>query len=567
MDTRSYEYSVALIPSQVLSLVNWKLNLPINNAQEIKQPELKTFEDENYFYVNETQDGVVFNAPCQADETDATTANSSYPRSELREMAYGGMAQANWTTGNGTHIMTIDEMITSTPEVKPHVVVGQIHDADDDVVMIRLEGSRLFVEAEGVDVGVLDEDYALGTRFTVEIKAENDVIEVSYNDELMVTYPVVKEGCYFKAGMYTQSNVSKGDAPDAYGEVVIYDLNVTHTGVEEAVSQEYENVDIPSTESVATLSASLDTYIDLMKVDGFITPNVSPRNEDDKLMVKTSSGQTTIRLTFIEFDLSSLGGTPYAAALNLTTKDSNGSSEISVYGFEKQFGENLVWGDLFTDESRLSSNNTDITDYINHFGTKTGSMVFNFKDPALEVEDKDQYAVNVSSFISETEADIITLVLVEEIGVNVNLQFHSNESSQEYAPTLEIWAAPGEDMEIIETTEPTVEPETEPTQETEPVEEVVESNSGDLNLEVVDVDEALDLLDYETFEIVEGMLTLPTEIGKEVMITWTSSDESIVAIDGSLTMPEVTTDVTLTATLTKNEEMTEKSFIVTIPSK
>jgi hypothetical protein len=35
-------------------------------------------------------------------------------------------------------------------------------------------------------------------------------------------------GCYFKASAYTQSNTSKGDEPTAYGEVIIYDLSVTH---------------------------------------------------------------------------------------------------------------------------------------------------------------------------------------------------------------------------------------------------------------------------------------------------------------------------------------------------
>jgi hypothetical protein len=36
------------------------------------------------------------------------------------------------------------------------------------------------------------------------------------------------ESCYFKAGAYTQSNTSKGDAADAYGEVIIRSLQVTH---------------------------------------------------------------------------------------------------------------------------------------------------------------------------------------------------------------------------------------------------------------------------------------------------------------------------------------------------
>ena len=55
-----------------------------------------------------------------------------------------------------------------------------------------------------------------------------------YNGRHIETYPSTADGCYFKAGMYTQSKtVKKGgkeDAADAeaYGEVVIYSLTVAH---------------------------------------------------------------------------------------------------------------------------------------------------------------------------------------------------------------------------------------------------------------------------------------------------------------------------------------------------
>jgi hypothetical protein len=39
---------------------------------------------------------------------------------------------------------------------------------------------------------------------------------------------VSTSGCHFKAGCYTQSNTSHGDAPTAYGEVIIFGLSVTH---------------------------------------------------------------------------------------------------------------------------------------------------------------------------------------------------------------------------------------------------------------------------------------------------------------------------------------------------
>jgi poly(beta-D-mannuronate) lyase len=95
--------------------------------------------------------------------------------------------------------------------------------------MVRLEKNRLFVEANGDDVGVLNANYVLGTKFTVELRATSDGIHVTYNASRTVTYKKSGSGYYFKAGCYTQSNVDRGDKASAYGEVVIYALKVQHT--------------------------------------------------------------------------------------------------------------------------------------------------------------------------------------------------------------------------------------------------------------------------------------------------------------------------------------------------
>jgi poly(beta-D-mannuronate) lyase len=126
--------------------------------------------------------------------------------------------------------MTIRQAITHLPVVKAHVVAGQIHDSEDDVVMIRLEGDHLFVEGGGEELGDLNPAYVLGTEFTVRITASAGIISIHYNDSAtpVVQVPSTAPACYFKAGAYTQSNVDRGDEASAYGEVVIYDLDVTH---------------------------------------------------------------------------------------------------------------------------------------------------------------------------------------------------------------------------------------------------------------------------------------------------------------------------------------------------
>jgi hypothetical protein len=217
------------VPARVLNLTNWKLTLPIgkksDDATEIKQPDLNSYQNDTAFHVDGSGKGVVF----RANAGGATTSGSSYPRSELREMTDNGKKNAAWSSKSGQHVMTVTEAITATPTVKPHVVAAQIHDAEDDVVMIRLERKRLFVEADGDDVGVLDDDYELGTRFTVDLRATSDGIRVTYNGSKTVNYRKSGSGWYFKAGCYTQSNVDRGDKASAYGEVVIYALRVQHS--------------------------------------------------------------------------------------------------------------------------------------------------------------------------------------------------------------------------------------------------------------------------------------------------------------------------------------------------
>ena len=221
------------VPADVLDLSTWKLTLPVgsdeDDAEEIKEPDLATFSDDRFFTVTSDGTGVVFRAPAGG----ATTSGSDYPRSELREMDPGGTSEASWSNYSGTHVMRLKQAITALPRRKAEVVAGQIHDADDDVVMVRLERRRLFVEADGEDIGTLDADYDLGTTFTIEMKANADGIEISYDTANIdagktVRYDEVGQGYYFKAGCYTQSNSSHDD-DDAHGEVVVYALDVEHT--------------------------------------------------------------------------------------------------------------------------------------------------------------------------------------------------------------------------------------------------------------------------------------------------------------------------------------------------
>lgn len=215
-------------PSDVLNLSNWKLTLPVDNQQdgepdEVKQPQLGSYSSE-HFRLNDAGNGVVF----RANAGGITTEGSEFARSELREMTNDGTERAAWGSESSTHSMTIRQSIDRVPPARPSIVAGQIHGGDEYLVLIRLDGQRLYVKADDENQGDLDTSYQLGETFTLRLEASNGHIRVYYNDKLKVELERTCQECYFKAGAYLQTNVEWGETPQTFGEVTIYDLHVRH---------------------------------------------------------------------------------------------------------------------------------------------------------------------------------------------------------------------------------------------------------------------------------------------------------------------------------------------------
>lgn len=226
------------LPSQSFNLTSWKLTLPItssddsNEPLEIRQPELATYQIDPWFKITSDKKGIIFRAPVNA----PTTANSEYPRSELREMTADGKAEIFWSSTKGTHTLLLEEAITTTPKNKQAIVAGQIHGDDGDLLAIRLEGRKLFLARNKEDLVTLDENYILGKRFTVKFVARDGEILAYYNNNSKPAYILKKKvnQAYFKVGVYTQSNCETEESQnlcseDNYGEVIVYQIKVTHT--------------------------------------------------------------------------------------------------------------------------------------------------------------------------------------------------------------------------------------------------------------------------------------------------------------------------------------------------
>lgn len=249
----------AEMPSGLLrNYKQWKITLP--DGEEIKNLQNVTNE---YFYVNSDKSGIVFKTPIRS--TNGTTSNSDNIRSELRERTADGTADIYWTT-TGKHTLYVKQSINHLPLVKPELVASQIHgnkaDGIDDSMVLRLEGTKLFLSFNGgelrsdvpaVTAAGANGQYTLGKVHEVIFEviddkhmayySEDGNLLSAYNSGDADNYAIKDNGnavlmtkkygdAYFKAGNYTQSNKDKeGDKtgdPNNYGEVVIYDLFVNH---------------------------------------------------------------------------------------------------------------------------------------------------------------------------------------------------------------------------------------------------------------------------------------------------------------------------------------------------
>eukprot|EP01111_Echinosteliopsis_oligospora_P008162 TRINITY_DN2364_c0_g1_i3.p1 TRINITY_DN2364_c0_g1~~TRINITY_DN2364_c0_g1_i3.p1 ORF type:complete len:232 (-),score=42.06 TRINITY_DN2364_c0_g1_i3:126-821(-) len=207
--------SLENLPGDILDLNPFTLQLPIDNNEEIHQPQLNTYSNYPYFY-SADNDYVTFLAFVNGSHT----PNSLYERTELSE-------NKRWNS-SGTSKMTVKEAYIHLPKNRPELVGAQIHTPTSGVVLqVRLNYPNLVVLANG-GFHTIQENYQLGTVHTVELEVINSQITVYLNGENVYSYKQEGTGWYFKAGAYVQSNL-KYDEGSEYGQVDIYSVSISHS--------------------------------------------------------------------------------------------------------------------------------------------------------------------------------------------------------------------------------------------------------------------------------------------------------------------------------------------------
>ncbi len=250
-----------------IDLNNWKVTLPITeNGKliEVEPPEILDYANNEtlkpFMYNDSTDGSLVFYTYPQA-----TTPNSSYSRTELREQMVPGSNNTNWTFSQGGRMkgtLSVPDISQDANGDYYRTMVMQIHGRltneqrdligeDDnnappvlkiywDKGKVRVktkvlkdlnatEEEMLHTDAWGDDEGYNFPVEVGDQKFTLEVIVSEGRMEVILNDEYSVVYNDIhmeKWGIfenYFKAGNYLQTT-DEG----AYATVKYYDLVVTH---------------------------------------------------------------------------------------------------------------------------------------------------------------------------------------------------------------------------------------------------------------------------------------------------------------------------------------------------
>lgn len=254
---------------------NWKVTLPVDVNNDGRPDEYAPSQliDGGYrtlnaldgwMYDDENAEAIIFKTTFVPDG--ATTTNSPYPRTELRELINPSNSRDNWDLASGGVLKMRMQVMSSTPNGGTgslnldRFIVAQIHgiikpadvqrmglssDAAPPLLKMQWRDGDLFAYKKTLEDESMSGD-AIITKdpnvwgdirhnfgqvgyepFDLEIRASSGRIAVTVNDETHVFQDISLAkwpfDSYFKAGVYMQSI-----DPDSEAAVKIYSLEATH---------------------------------------------------------------------------------------------------------------------------------------------------------------------------------------------------------------------------------------------------------------------------------------------------------------------------------------------------
>lgn len=251
-----------------IDLTHWKVTTPAGDGKkplEVSPPEIFNYATDErllpYMYNDSSRGALVFHAY----PSKATTRNTKYSRSELREQMVSGENNVNWTFVQGGNLkvkMAMDAVSRDDDGKYHRVIITQIHGrltneqrdliGEDDnnappILKIYWQNGKIRVktkelknlnasseeilheDAWGDDKGFNFEQEVGFKKFTLEVKVSDGEMVIVLNNQEYKVYDdihIKKWGVfenYFKVGNYLQTRDE-----DAFAKVRVYDIEVSH---------------------------------------------------------------------------------------------------------------------------------------------------------------------------------------------------------------------------------------------------------------------------------------------------------------------------------------------------
>lgn len=252
-----------------IDLSHWSVTVPAARADgkpvHVEPPAIMDYANNEelkpFMYNDSIKGALVF----YAYPTDATTANTKYSRSELREQMNPGDNNTNWTFAQGANMKGKLQMdaVSKAADGKYHkVIIMQIHGRltneqrdqieqkdnnappmlkiywQDGKIRVKTKvlkdinahgNDLLYTDAWGDDNGFTFDQEVGFKKFTLEVQVSEGKMVVILNNNEYKVYDNVhmrKWGIfenYFKAGNYFQSR-----DPESFARVNYYELEVSH---------------------------------------------------------------------------------------------------------------------------------------------------------------------------------------------------------------------------------------------------------------------------------------------------------------------------------------------------
>ena len=357
-----------LPPSGNFDLSHWYLTLPESGAPIIEPARMAAgYTHPDWFYTG-ADGAMVFWCPVIG----GTTLNSSYPRSELREMIDPLTTDVNWL-GAGTHILNAQCKVTQLPS-SGKVIIGQIHSKTGNAYpLLKLEYDGGSIDAQvkkspnaSTDAHLSFAAGGLNSFLTYEINFTDGLLSVTINGvtKTMNVYQSdpdwANQGFYFKAGSYCQDN----SGPITEGaRVLFYALSFSHAGLVERLPIITRQPSAQSVTAGATVSNSVSvtatsplTYqwrkdgVDLPGASGIslALPNAQASDAGNYSIVVTS-GAGSVTSAVVRVTVSGSGGS------------GNGSGGLPLP--EALDATNLVWttngSPSWAGQTNVTHDNTD----------------------------------------------------------------------------------------------------------------------------------------------------------------------------------------------------------------